>query len=61
MEDRITTAEAADIIGITGATLKCWRAQQKKSQPPYYKIGGKVFYSRKKTIAWFENQLVSES
>ena len=45
MDDRLTTAEAAEIINVSESTMKRYR---KKNDPfiPYYRIGGRVWYEK---------------
>lgn len=45
-EDKLNTAEAAAYIGVTKGTLEVWRCNRVKHQPPYYKLGRKVVYSK---------------
>ena len=44
--DKLTSAEAAAYIGVTPKTLEVWRCNRVRHQPPYYKIGRKVWYSK---------------
>jgi helix-turn-helix protein len=43
---KLNTAEAAEYIGVTKGTLEVWRCNRVKHQPPYFKLGRKVVYSR---------------
>jgi hypothetical protein len=38
-------AEAAEYLGLKSTTLRDWRARRRVPQPPYHKLGGKVYYS----------------
>lgn len=50
MNTRLTTKEAADLLGYSAATLKRWRHGAKTWQPGlgprFYTINGRVFYRR---------------
>jgi len=41
--NRLTSAEAADILGVTEGTLAVWRCT-KRYRLPFVKIGRKIFY-----------------
>jgi excisionase family DNA binding protein len=41
--NRLTSAEAADILGVTEGTLAVWRCTKRYSLP-FVKIGRKIFY-----------------
>lgn len=55
--DRIDAKQAAELIGVSSATLATWRCT-KKEQIPYYKIGNKVFYKTEHILAWIETKKV---
>lgn len=57
-KDRLTTEEAAEIIGVKPKTLVSWRCT-KKEDIPYYKIGWKVFYKESDLLMWFEKNRVA--
>jgi hypothetical protein len=54
----MTNEQAAQYIGIKPQTLAAWRCQRREGQPPYRKIGSKVFYVREQLDAWLERQTV---
>jgi excisionase family DNA binding protein len=56
--DRMTTFEAAKIIGVKPQTLISWRCTKKESVP-YYKIGRKVFYKKQDILEWVEQRRVA--
>ena len=51
-ESKLDTTGAADYIGLAPATLETWRANGKSGQPPFYKVGRKVFYLQHDLDAW---------
>lgn len=55
-EDHLTTEEAGRLIGVSEATLRDWRCDQKKGQPPYRKIGQFVWYRKSALEAWLTKQ-----
>jgi excisionase family DNA binding protein len=55
---RLTTFEAAEIIGVKPQTLISWRCTKKESIP-YYKIGRKVFYKKQDILEWVEQKRVA--
>lgn len=46
--------DAAGLLGVSAGTLAAWRCE--KRGPAYYKIGGKVKYSREVLDEWVEKQ-----
>lgn len=42
----ITAAEAAEMLGLTEATLRAYRAPSKMRSPPYVRRVGRVYYKR---------------
>lgn len=46
----LSTAEVADMLGISPATLRKWRATD--TGPRFYKFNRSVFYKRKDIEAW---------
>lgn len=53
----LTTAEAADILGVSEATLHSWR--YRRIGPPYLKLAHKtVRYSRPELESWLRRQRV---
>ena len=56
--DRITTAEAATMLGLTPATLAQYRSTQPVHRcPPYHREGkgrGRVHYLRSEIEAWID-------
>ncbi len=54
--EHLTTDEAAALIGVAKATLIDWRTRQKKNQPPYRKIGARVWYRKSVLDAWLLKQ-----
>lgn len=45
-DDKLTSKQAAEYIGVTPGTLEVWRCNRVRHQPPYYKVGRKVWYSK---------------
>jgi hypothetical protein len=55
--DRMTTAEAANYIGLSAYILRIARSRITKQRtaiksPPFIKIGGRYFYDRHDLDAW---------
>lgn len=46
----LSTAEAADMLGVSPATLHKWRATD--TGPRFYKFNRSVFYKREDIEAW---------
>jgi len=53
-EDRMTTKEVADYLGLKPATITHWRSSGRYDLD-YYRRFGRVIYSRK-TVEEFENK-----
>jgi len=53
-EATLTTAQAAEFLGVTRQTLKNWRS--KRVGPTYAKVGRDIFYSPQ----WLEQYLDSQ-
>ena len=58
--DRIRETEAAKVCGVSVATLRDWRCRQRLGQPPYFKAGSRVWYSRTRCIAWVHERICHE-
>lgn len=60
MSNLLTTVEAAPILGVTAKTLEVWRSLgfAKRPQPPYLKIGRKVWYERAVVERWLACRVV---
>jgi hypothetical protein len=43
---KLSTKQAAPIIGVSPATLESWRCRNHPHQPPYYVVGGRVIYDQ---------------
>jgi len=52
----ITTAELAEILKRSTATLMRWRRQ--RTGPPYLRVQGRVLYDRRQVEAWLQAQQV---
>ena len=52
--NHLTTAQAADALGISRHTLEAWRI--KGIGPMFRKIGRRVLYERDDLIGWASNQ-----
>lgn len=53
MEHKILgTAEVAEMVGVTEATLRQWRS--KGTGPLSYKLGAKIAYDHADVIEWIE-------
>lgn len=52
MSDNITNDQAAEILGIRPSTLEAWRSRGVEHQPPFFKIGKRVVYSRAEVERW---------
>lgn len=48
----IDTAGASAHVGVPARTLAQWRYLEKKTGPPYYKVGRAVRYSRDELDKW---------
>lgn len=46
MSDKLTSKQAAEYIGVTPGTLEVWRCNRVRHQPPFYKVGRKIWYSK---------------
>jgi hypothetical protein len=53
-DDLITDQEQAENLGVQSSTLAWWRSQGQG--PDFFKIGRKVFYSRRLTTEWMVKQ-----
>jgi hypothetical protein len=53
---RISTNEAADILGVKPRTLNKWRCIGRHDDLPYYKIGGRVSYLRGEVEAFRDSR-----
>jgi excisionase family DNA binding protein len=52
-KDLLTTAQAAECLGMTEATLATWRSTRRRDVP-YVKVGRSVRYRRCDLEAWLE-------
>ena len=59
MTDLLTSAEAADYLRVSHATLRRWRLEGRS--PPYSKIGARPMYQRAKLDAWVEGRQVDNT
>lgn len=55
MLERLTSAEVAELLGISEATLRTWRSAGRG--PSYYRLG-RVLYWRRDVDAWIAAQRV---
>ena len=55
--DIVSTADAAQIIGVVPGTLRYWRYMD--IGPKSFRVGRHVKYRREDIGAWLESQLVS--
>ena len=51
----LTTAEAAEYLGLSATTLNKWRCYGNEYQPPWVSIGRLVRYSVEDLDAWVRN------
>ncbi len=51
----LTTAQAAELLGLSETTLSTWRSTR-RADVPYLKIGGRVRYKRSEVEAWVKSQ-----
>lgn len=51
-ELKLDTPAAAEYLGLAHTTLETWRANGKSGQPPFYKVGRKVFYLQNDLNEW---------
>ena len=51
-EAKLDTTGAAEYLGLAPPTLETWRANGKQGQPPFYKVGRKVFYLQRDLDQW---------
>lgn len=56
---RLTSDEAADYLGVTRPTLRNWRCTS-RYEIPYYRIGAKVVYHVTDLHAWIASRRVGE-
>lgn len=56
-DERMTTAQAAQYLGIAKGTLAIWR-YEKHYGLPYIKVGGRVFYRKEALNNWLESRTV---
>jgi hypothetical protein len=54
----LTRREAAEVLGLSPATLAAWRSAGKEFGPPMRKHGVRAMYSQRELIAWSEQQRV---
>lgn len=54
LADRVPTKVAAEIIGVHPQWLHKGRGQTPPKGPPWYRIGGRVYYQRSDLKAWIE-------
>jgi hypothetical protein len=54
MRDRLTTREAAALIGVTPNTLDVWRCRN--VGPPYFKLTGLIRYDKAELLKWSQSQ-----
>jgi hypothetical protein len=54
---RISSAKAAEYLGVTNACLCIWRKQG--SGPPYYRFGKRFYYAVKDLDQWIEARAVT--
>jgi len=60
MHELIDTAQAAEILNVSPATLRSWRLRG--YGPAYYKLGLRlVRYKRAEIVAWLETNLADGS
>lgn len=57
-DERLTSEQAAEFIGIKPSTLTDWRYRGIANQPKYLKIGIRVWYRKRDLEAWVEAQVV---
>ncbi|MGF6635220.1 helix-turn-helix domain-containing protein [Paraburkholderia sp. MM6662-R1] len=54
-DELVTNTEAAKILGVEPETLAQWRYLRKFAESlPYFKVGRKVFYSKRDLFAFLE-------
>jgi hypothetical protein len=51
---KLSTKQAAPIIGVSPATLESWRCRNHPHQPPYYQVNGRVVYDLEETERWMQ-------
>lgn len=56
----LTTAEAADCMGISAQTLSNWRAAKIDGRPLSHKLGQRVWYKQSVIDQWIEDHRESE-
>lgn len=54
-ENRLTTEQAAKVLGIAKGTLDNWR-NTGRYEIKYLKVGGRVFYRRSDLDAWLKTR-----
>lgn len=54
LQDRMTTKEVSEYIGIPTATIHGWR--HREVGPDYFRVQGRVFYWRRDIDAWLADQ-----
>jgi hypothetical protein len=57
--DKLTSAEAAEILGVKPETLAVWRCT-KRYPIKYIKIGSKVFYKSEDIKAFIESRIYGD-
>ena len=55
--DRIREDQAAELCGVKVATLRDWRCRRVRDQPPYFKAGSRVWYSKRRCRAWVKSRV----
>ncbi len=56
----VTTAQAAEVLGIAEGTLTIWRCTR-RAELPYFKVGRCVRYRRSDLDAWLSSQRQGEN
>ena len=58
---KLTTPQAAAYIGVTPGTLCVWRTNRVPHQPPYVKVGSRVWYLLTDLQAYMRSHTVGAS
>ena len=61
MENLLSSAEVAEMLGIKNKTLEQYRHHKRNElMPPYIKIGRTIRYEKAAVVAWLKNNVVGE-
>ena len=61
MENLLSSAEVAEMLGIKNKTLEQYRHHKRTElMPPFIRIGRTIRYEKATVVAWLKNNVVGE-